>query len=458
MDEFKLLDSAKFSSFHRKLVFTTGVGAFTDLYNTIIYSAAVYSILFYYHTTLTFYGIVGALFFVGGVFGALTWGIIADRIGRRASFILDLTLMAIFAILSGIIATPLALAIFRFIIGFALGGDYPSALAMLSEFSPVKIRGRLLVTFWTLFAAGGFTAGIVGYITLVHFGVSGLQMRIILATGAIPAIVGVFTRLWIPESPRWLVKKKRLKQAAEALSKATGLEISNDYFTQIEKSKPKVVDSLRLFFNRRNAYITAALAIVVLLPNFIPTAAASFSPYLFSLEGISKINSVLYLSFLFELPLMIFGLLTAYLVEKWGRLKTMSTNAIIIGIAAIVMSYLLTNRLGLIIAFIIAAGTSIMYFGIAYSLAAELYPTQIRGAAEGYNTSLSRLSGALAYLLTPLLVTMYGESGLWKIYGSLAIIGILISFVMLRKYMNVEDKTLEEISEPVKETEPRGEM
>ena len=123
MDEFKLLDTAKFNTFHRKLVFTTGVGAFTDLYNTIIYSAAVYSIIFYYHTNLVFYGFVGFLFFIGGVIGALTWGIIADLIGRRISFTLDLALMAIFAVLSGIIATPLALAIFRFIIGFALGGD-----------------------------------------------------------------------------------------------------------------------------------------------------------------------------------------------------------------------------------------------------------------------------------------------------------------------------------------------
>ncbi|MEM0135608.1 MAG: MFS transporter, partial [Thermoplasmatales archaeon] len=154
-----------------------------------------------------------------------------------------------------------------------------------------------------------------------------------------------------------------------------------------------------------------------------------------------------YLSFLFELPLMIFGVLTSILVEKLGRLRTMSMNGIIIGVAAIIMSFLLHNSTGLIIMFIIAAGTSIMYFGIAYSLAAELYPTQIRGAGEGYNTSLSRLSGALAYLLTPVLVLSYGESGLWKIYGSLAIVGIAISFFMLRPYLKVEGKTLEQISD-----------
>ena len=458
MDEFKLLDEAKFNTFHRKLVFTTGVGAFTDLYNTIIYSAAVYSIIFYYHTNLVFYGFVGFLFFIGGVIGALTWGIIADLIGRRISFTLDLALMAIFAVLSGIIATPLALAVFRFVIGFALGGDYPSALTMLSEFSPSKIRGRLLTLFWTLFAAGGFTAGIVGYLTLIHFGVSGLQMRIILASGAVPAIIGIATRLWIPESPRWLVKKKKMKMASKSLAKATGLEISESYFEGLEGSGHKRADSVKLFFNRRNAYISLALAVVVLLPNFIPTASASFSPYLFSIVGISKIKSVLYLSFLFELPLMIFGIITTYLVEKLGRLKTMTINAIIIGIAAIAMSFLLTNSIGLIVTFVIAAGTSIMYFGIAYSLAAELYPTQIRGAGEGYNTSLSRLSGALAYLLTPFLVALYGESGLWKIYGALSIIGILIAFFMLRTHMTVEGRTLEQISETSAVKAEEGEM
>ena len=450
MDEFSVLDEKKFGGFHRRLVFTTGIGAFTDLYNTIAYSAAVFSILFSYHTTLAVYGYVGFLFFVGGVIGALTWGIIADLIGRKTAFILDLVLMAVFALLSGLVVSLTALYIFRFLIGFTLGGDYPSALTMLSEYSPVKRRGTLLTTFWTIFAAGGFVAGIVGYFTLIHFGISELQMRIMLASGAIPAVIGIVTRFWIPESPRWLAKKGKMKEAAESLSSATGLKFNSDYFKNYATQKNRRIESLKLFFSRKYAYIFAALAVVVLLPNFIPTAAASFSPYLFSLAGVPKIRSVLYLSFLFELPLMIFGIITSIIVEKLGRLRTMTMNGIIIGIAAIIMSFLLHNSIGLIIIFIIAAGTSIMYFGIAYSLAAELYPTQIRGAGEGYNTSLSRLSGALAYLLTPVLVALYGESGLWKIYGALALIGILISFFMLRHHLNVEGRSLEEISESSK--------
>lgn len=207
------------------------------------------------------------------------------------------------------------------------------------------------------------------------------------------------------------------------------------------------INSAKLFFNRKYTYITVALAVVVLLPNFIPTAAASFTPYLFATLGFAKTASTLYISLFFELPLIIFGILASMLVEKIGRLKTMTIDGIIIGIGAIVMSFLLHNALGLIISFIVAAGTSIIYFSVAYTLGAELYPTQIRGAGIGYNTSLSRLSGALAYLITPLLIAFYGESGLWKIYGSLALIGIVISYIMLRKITSVEGKSLESISE-----------
>ncbi|MEM0135495.1 MAG: MFS transporter, partial [Thermoplasmatales archaeon] len=293
MEEFAVLDNKKFSKFHAKLVFTTGVGAFTDLYNTIAYTAAVYSILSVYHTTLVVYGYIGFLFFVGGVIGALTWGIVADLIGRKKAFLLDLILMAIFALLSGVFVSLPALYVLRFLIGFTLGGDYPAALTMLSEYSPIKRRGSLLTTFWTIFAAGGFVAGIVGYFTLVHFGISELQMRIMLASGAIPAAIGIASRIWIPESPRWLAKKGRYEDAISSLSSATGLNFNKDYFNNYSAPKINRAHSLKLFFSRKYAYVFTALAIVVLLPNFIPTAAASFSPYLFSIAGIPKVRSVL---------------------------------------------------------------------------------------------------------------------------------------------------------------------
>ncbi len=443
---FQVLDDAKFGSFHRKLVGITGIGAFTDLYNTIVYTAAIFSILSTYHTNLAFYGYVGFVFFIGGVIGALTWGVITDLIGRRVSFILDLVIMAAFALLSGVVVNQTALVFFRFMIGFALGGDYPSALTLLSEFSPAKSRGKLLVTFWTIFAAGGFFAGLVGYFSLLQYGVSTLQMQIVLASGAIPAIIGIIVRFGIPESPRWLARKGKLDSAVKAIETATGVKVNKADIMEGLASKRGIKDSIKLFFNRKHTYITASLAIAVLLPNFIPTASASFTPYIFSLLGVPKTSSTLYLSLFFELPLMIFGIIGGILAEKIGRLKTMTIDGIIIGIAAIAMSFVLHNSLGLIIAFVVAAGTSIMYFGIAYSLAVELYPTAIRGAAEGYNTSLSRLSGALAYLMTPLLIASYGDTGLWRIYGSLALVGIVVSYLMLRRVTNVEGKSLEAIT------------
>jgi MFS transporter, putative metabolite:H+ symporter len=157
---------------------------------------------------------------IGAMIGAYVWGWAADRIGRRKVFIAT---VLNFALASGILAlTPergwLFLSIFRFFVGFGVGGLYCVDLPLVQEFMPTSKRGRIggivtaAIPLGTLLGAllGGYLAPVVGWCGL-------------LVVGLLPAALTLLIRAWVPESPRWLMRMGRPEEARKSL--AWALEI-----------------------------------------------------------------------------------------------------------------------------------------------------------------------------------------------------------------------------------------
>ena len=202
--KFSVLDNAKYNLFMKTTAIIVGLGAFTDLYNTATFSGSAFSIEPYFKIGSTTFGDIALVFFIGAFIGAIVWGPITDKIGRRLTFMIDLVIMAVFALLSGFSTNLYELIAFRFLMGVGLGGDFPAALSLLAEYSPSHVRGRLMTVFWILFGLGGMVASLIAYSLFLHYGTSQLQWRILLASGSIPAIIGAILRIDVPESPRWL--------------------------------------------------------------------------------------------------------------------------------------------------------------------------------------------------------------------------------------------------------------
>lgn len=283
--KFSILDNAKYSLFMKTTAVIVGLGAFTDLYNTATFSGSAFSLEPYFKIGGTTFGDIALVFFIGAFIGAVIWGPITDRIGRRLTFIIDLVIMAIFAILSGLSTSLYELIIFRFLMGIGLGGDFPAALSLLAEYSPSRVRGRLMTVFWVLFGLGGMTASLVAYFPFLHYATSPLQWRILLASGAILAIVGAILRIDIPESPRWLIRKGRVEDAANSITRLTGVKMNLDEFQDL----PLTVkyQNFKSFFSRRFAYITIPLFFAMFLPNAIPGSLGTFNPIILKAFGFS---------------------------------------------------------------------------------------------------------------------------------------------------------------------------
>ncbi|HEX3863861.1 MAG TPA: MFS transporter [Stellaceae bacterium] len=158
---------------------------------------------------------------VGAIPGALFWGWMADRVGRRKIFAAT---VLTFSIATGFLAlTPdrgwVYMSLFRFLVGFGVGGLYVVDLPLVQEFVPTRLRGRIggLVTACIPIGTGlGAVAG--AYLAPI------MGWRGLFAIGLLPALLTLLIRAWVPESPRWLVRRGRLEEARQSLAWALELD------------------------------------------------------------------------------------------------------------------------------------------------------------------------------------------------------------------------------------------
>jgi putative MFS transporter len=152
---------------------------------------------------------------IGAILGAAIWGRLADRIGRRAVFI---GTVLNFSLATGILAlTPdhgwIFLTIFRFFVGFGVGGLYCVDLPLVQEFVPASRRGFIGGLVTAFIPIGVMIGSILGAFLAPVIGWRGL-----FACGLVPAALTLLIRAWVPESPRWLVRMGRPEDARRSLA------------------------------------------------------------------------------------------------------------------------------------------------------------------------------------------------------------------------------------------------
>lgn len=144
-------------------------------------------------------GAVAAMVLLGVFFGGFIGGYLTDRFGRQRIYKWDLAAISALSIASFFVEGAFSLIIMRLLVGLAVGIDYPIAPALLTEFSPKRLRGPLLGVLISLFFVGGAAAYVTGEIMLSTIGDG--AWRWMLASTAVPAAIIAVMRIGTPESP-----------------------------------------------------------------------------------------------------------------------------------------------------------------------------------------------------------------------------------------------------------------
>jgi MFS transporter, PHS family, inorganic phosphate transporter len=214
------LDEAATSREHWKILLTSGMGFFTDAYDLFIIGVAATMIVSEWHIASYQRSLLTSLALLTSAAGAVLFGHVADKFGRRKIYGYEVLVLAAGAVASALAPGIWWLIAFRAILGFGIGGDYPVSATIMSEYAARRHRGRMVALVFSMQGAGLVVGPLVA-IGLLSMGISqDLTWRIMLAAGAVPALAVFWLRRQIRETPRFLLAQMEAREAAERAARA----------------------------------------------------------------------------------------------------------------------------------------------------------------------------------------------------------------------------------------------
>ncbi|HLO13155.1 MAG TPA: MFS transporter [Pseudoneobacillus sp.] len=391
---------------NRKLLSIAGLGWMFDAMDVGILSFIIAALKTEWNLTVEQMAWIGSINSIGMAVGALLFGVLADRIGRKNVFIITLLLFSVGSGVSAFATTLSFFLILRFLIGMGLGGELPVASTLVSEAVPAEKRGKVVVLLESFWAGGWLVAALISYFVIPKFG-----WQAALLISAIPAFYGLFLRLKLPDSPR---------------------------FTSLNpKEKISVLESMKKLWSKEYARRTMMLWILWFCVVFSYYGMFLWLPSVMVMKGFSLIKSFQYVLImtLAQLP----GYFTAaWLIEKMGRKFVLITY--LVGTALSAYFFGVADSLALLI----TSGIFLSFFnlgawGALYAYTPEQYPTIIRGTGAGMAASFGRVGGILGPLLVGYLVAQkQNMSIIFTIFCAAILIGAAAVLFMGQETKNKE--------------------
>lgn len=418
---------------HYFLVISAALGFMFDSFDTYIVSYAMPSIIKEWAITPVVNGMLTSAGFWGMFLGAVIWGPISDKFGRKVGFIG--TVLG-FSLLTGVTAFARDVVEFgaiRFVTGMCLGGMIPINTALVSEYVSAGHRGRFMSVLTVLWPFGLLAAASASLFLVTDYG-----WRVLFYLGVTPAFLGLVVAFKVPESPRWLAAKGRTEEAAKVL-KMLGAKDEDVHDLQSDLSAEKVSvfvlfqpTYLRRFILTAGYYFFAYFGyygFVLWLPTILATV-----------YNLSMAKTFTYT--LFVALAAILGRLTAfYTIEKFGRKQLFYVGFGLGGVAALIFGKITNPEL-------LVWGACILSYlyeqGVAGTIVwtAELYPSKLRATATSWSSGAGRISSALAPIVFGYLMAneMY-----YGIYVTMALFFWIAVALVFFLGIETKGKSLEEI-------------
>ena len=439
------LDALPFTREHRKLLVGSGMGWALDAMDVGLISFVLAQLAVTWSLTGTELSWIASSGFIGMAIGASLGGLLADRFGRRQVFAVTLLIFGIATGASALAWSVGVLIALRFVVGLGLGAELPVASTLVSEFAPPRIRGRIIVLLEAFWAVGWTLAAIIGFVVVPA---SAEGWRWALAIGAVPALYAAFIRFGLPESVRFLESRGRFAEAESTVQRfersagVTPPEQPAEIVDIVAAPRLSAGRQVGALWARPHRVQTAALWLVWFCVNFAYYGAFVWLPTILVASGFSLVRSFGY-TLIITLAQLPGYLVAAWLVEKWGRGRTLTVflsgsavSAVLFGLAGAEWQ-------------VIGAGMLLSFFnlgawGALYAVTPELYPTALRGTGSGWAAGVGRIASILAPLAVPLLTGVGGNVLLFSVFAVFFLIAAGAAMALADK----RGKPLDEVVPP----------
>ncbi|MEJ5081707.1 MULTISPECIES: MFS transporter [unclassified Ochrobactrum] len=370
-------------------------------------------------------GFLNTITFASAAIGRLLSGILGDRYGRRVMLTFNLLLFTIGSALCALAPSFGWLCFARAIVGFGVGGEISTAVTMLAEFCSPKFRGTAagLVNV----GAGGFGNFLAPAFGLLVFTIfpGENNWRWLFGVLAIPALLVVFFRMYVPETPRFLASQGKTDEANKVLSiLASGkLRPKNlvvtEYLTKTDESEKTVVkSSWKELFKPPFIGRTVPVAIAILMSYGAQLSVLTLMPMIFISMGYTLSGSLLY-TMIIQSGSVLGAIAASAFGYYFPRKRVLTIGSVCACAAALAIVYLGTSLylvlfFGAVFQFfVLLLNTSIWIY------APELYPTRIRGFGVALILASGSAAGSFVPIIAGALFDGYGMIGVFALAASM---------------------------------------
>jgi len=446
------LDHSRWRPAHTRIATALGIGWMLDAFEVQIIGSVIPGIQAEFGLGAGQAVTINVVWFLGIAVGALGFGWLADKVGRKRLFVATLLVYSIAAVASSAAPSYEFFMVFRFVTALGVGGEYSAITSAISEFTPARNRGRsngLVMSFWAL---GGILSSLVSILVISTFG---LTWRYTLLFGVVSAVYGLLARRLVPESPRWLASRGRLAEADAVVEAITGQASAEGYALPPSAARGgsalgelwthhrgKLFLGMALDFSEAAGYYGLFTAMSVFVfssaSGAVPISDAAL-PYYFLVANVGALAG---------------GVLIAWALDVLGRRPSVvaaytGASLSMLGCAAAAST---GSRTLVLVSFTVAAFFATCAWVSAYPTFSEQFPTHLRATGVGASVGVGRLGAVVGQVLLAEVAVAFSVTSMFVLLAGFWLIGSVAGVVWWARGVEARGMTLgdlEQVPAPV---------
>ena len=419
--------------------FVAALGGLLFGFDTAIISGTIPYITTYFNLNEYLLGWAVSAILIGCAAGALLAGKLADQYGRRFMLIICAILFAVSGIGAALSNQLYVFIFFRLIGGLGVGAAALVSPMYIAEMAPPAIRGRLVAFYQLAIVFGILLAYFVNYL---FDGVGTNNWRWMFASQAAPSLLFWLMLLLVPETPRWLIKAGRKKEASIILEKVAGsvTEIENSFHQQ------QPVSLIQLFSKVYRPVLFIGILIAVFQQVTGINAILYYAPVIFRETGLDSSSSLLQ-----TIGIGVVNVVSTFiaigLVDKVGRKKFLLAGSLIMGLSLTIVALCFQHRyydnyIVLIFMLLYVSAFGCTLGAVTWVYLSEIFPNRIRGLALSVVTLALWLADFVVTYTFPVMTKQLGTAPAMYCYAALCTLSF---FYVLVKVRETKGRSLEEI-------------
>lgn len=421
-----------------------GIATFFDAYTVLAIAFAMPQLVSEWKLSPTEVGLIISAGYVGQLFGAVIFGSLAEKFGRLKTLFITIVLFVSMDIACLFAWSGASLMLFRFLQGLGTGGEVPVASAYINEFVGAEKRGRFFLLYEVIFPIGLMFAGMAGYFLVPIYG-----WKAMFVVGLVPSILTIPLRWFLPESPRWLASRGRIKEA-EAVVQLLENDVTRRGGVlrepEVKPLDPRATaksDWRELFqgiYRKRTFTIWGLWMCVYMVNNGLITWLPTLYKQVFHLP----LQTSLAYGWITSGVGVIASIICALMIDKVGRKPWYAAAFLLAMIPLLTLTSL--GATSAVQVLILATAAYAILQTVSFSLylySSELYPTRLRAVGTGFGSAWLRAGSALGPITVGFIVGDFGIRYVFSAFAAVALVGGLVTLFFA---IETKGRVLEELS------------